>query len=109
VAISPQLTRHSREFRAERKLKFDVLSDPGNAVAEQYGLTWTFSPEFRELHLGFGIDLAEYNGDDSWRLPMPGRIVVDSENVIRYAKVDPNYIVRPEPEDTIGFLRGLAG
>jgi peroxiredoxin len=109
VAISPQLTRHSREFRAERKLKFDVLSDPGNAVAEQYGLTWTFSPEFRELYLGFGIDLAEYNGDDSWRLPMPGRFVVDPDKVIRYAEADPNYISRPEPAHTVEFLEEFAG
>ncbi len=86
-----------------------MLSDPGNAVAERYGLTYTFSAGFRELYLGFGIDLAEYNGDDSWRLPMPARFVVDSEKVIRYAEADPNYIVRPEPEDTIEFLRGLEG
>ncbi len=61
-----------------------MLADPGNAIAEQYGLTWTFSDAFRELYLGFGIDLAEYNGDDTWRLPMPARFVVDSDKVIRY-------------------------
>ena len=95
------------EFRKERGWRFEVLADPGNAIAEQYGLTWTFSDAFRELYLGFGIDLAEYNGDDTWRLPMPARFVVDSDKVIRYAEADPDYMIRPEPGDTIEFLRGL--
>jgi len=95
------------EFRKEQGWRFEVLADPGSAIAEQYGLTWTLSDAFRELYLGFGIDLAEYNGDASWRLPMPARFVVDSDKVIRYAEADPDYMIRPEPVDTIEFLRGL--
>ena len=40
-------------------------------------------------------------------MPMPARFVVDAEKVIRYAKADPDYTTRPEPEDTIEFLREL--
>jgi hypothetical protein len=32
---------------------------------------------------------------------------VDSDKVIRYAEADPDYMIRPEPGDTIEFLRGL--
>ena len=49
----------------------------------------------------------EYNGDDSWRLPIPGRFVVDSGKIIRYSEADPDYMIRPEPEETLNFLRGL--
>ena len=59
------------------------------------------------LFLGFGIDLAEYNGDDSWVLPIPARFIVDSEGIIRYAEADPDYMIRPEPEDTLAALRDL--
>ena len=38
---------------------------------------------------------------------MPARFVVDSDRVIRYAESDPDYMVRPEPEETLEFLRGL--
>lgn len=109
MAISPQTAQHSREFAAERGLRFPVLHDPGNRVAERYGLTWTLPEPMRDMYLGWGIDLAEYNGDDSWRLPIPARFVVDGDRVIRYAKADPDYMVRPEPEETVEFLRGLAG
>ena len=61
----------------------------------------------RELFEDWGIDLPLYNGDDAWRLPMPARYVVDREKTIRYAHVDPDYMTRPEPEDTLEALRQL--
>jgi len=54
-----------------------------------------------------GIDLKKYNGDDSWTLPMPGRFIIDRSGVIRYAEVNPDYTVRPEPEEVIGILKEL--
>lgn len=108
MAISPQLPEHSREFREERGLAFDVLSDPGNATADLYGVTWTLPARMREMYEGWGIVLPEYNGDDSWRLPMPARYVVDRDRQIRYARVDPDYTTRPEVEETVEFVRGMA-
>jgi len=107
VAISPQTARHSREFAAEKGLRFPVLHDPGNAVARKYGLTWTLPDAMREMYLGWGIDLREYNGDDSWVLPMPGRFIVDGEGILRYAEADPDYMTRPEPEETLEALRAI--
>ena len=55
----------------------------------------------------FPLDLATYNGDDSWTLPLPARFVIDQEGVIRDAQSDPDYTTRPEPEDTLAALRAL--
>ena len=84
-----------------------MLHDPGNQVADLYGLTWTMPDPMPEMYIGWNIDLAEYNGDDSWRLPIPARFVVDTGKVIRYAQADPDYMIRPEPEDTIAVLRSI--
>ena len=108
MAISPQTLEHSRELKAERKLRFDVLVDPGNAVSDQFGLTWTLPDEMKSMYLQWGIDLEQYNGDDSWRLPMSARYIVDRDMRIAYAEYDVDYMTRPEPEDTIEALRGLA-
>ena len=107
VAISPQTSEHSAQFKEERRLRFEVLNDPGNAVSDLYGLTWTLPHQMREMYVGWTIDLERYNGDDSWRLPFPARFIVDGDKVIRYAEVDPDYMIRPEPEDTLEALRGL--
>ena len=91
----------------EKNLTFDLLSDPGNRVAKTYGLVYTFPEDLKQVYLQFGIDLSQYNGDDSWTLPMPGRFIIDRSGIIRYAEVNPDYTVRPEPEEVISVLEEL--
>ena len=107
VAISPQLMPYNRELIKEKNLTFDILSDPGNKLGHSYGLVFTLPPDLREVYLKFGIDLPLHNGDDSWAIPMPARFIIDQEGIIRYAEYDPDYTVRPEPEDTIAALKQL--
>jgi len=107
VAISPQLAEFSRELIDQKHLSFDLLSDPGNKVAKTYGLVYAFPEDLKKLYLNFGIDVAKHNGDDSWTLPMPARFIIDRNSVIRYAEVDPDYTVRPEPRHTIEALKSL--
>jgi peroxiredoxin len=107
VAISPQLPEHSRELIRSRGLTFEILSDRGNEVAGRFGLRFTLPDYLRTLYATFPLDLAIYNGDDSWTLPMPARFVIDQEGVIRDAQSDPDYTTRPEPDDTLAALRAL--
>jgi peroxiredoxin len=107
LTISPQQPEFNRELIKEKNLTFDLLSDPGNRVAETYGLVYAFPEDLKQIYLEFGIDLGKYNGDESWTLPIPGRFVIDRSGVIRYAEVNPDYTVRPEPEEVIGILKGL--
>jgi hypothetical protein len=47
------------------KLAFDVLSDPGNRVAGEFGLTFKLPEDLHQVYGKFGIDLKKYNGDES--------------------------------------------
>jgi peroxiredoxin len=107
ITISPQRPEYNRALIQKKKLAFDLISDPGNRVAKTYGLVYTFPEDLKEVYLGFGVDLSKYNGDDSWTLPMPGRFVIDMSGIIRYAEVNPDYTVRPEPEDAVSVLKRL--
>jgi peroxiredoxin len=107
VAISPQLPSHNRELIRSRGLGFPILSDAGNEVAAQFGLRFALPPYLRELYATFPLDLAAYNGDASWTLPMPARFVVDHRGVIQYAESTPDYTMRPEPEHTLAALQAL--
>jgi peroxiredoxin len=107
VAISPQLPEHNRELIRSRALGFEVLTDRGNAVATQFGLTFTLPQYLRDIYATFPLDITKYNGDASWTLPMPARFVIDRGGVVRYAESDPDYTTRPEPEDTLTALRTL--
>jgi peroxiredoxin len=104
VALTPQLPAHSASMVDKHKLGFDILSDPGNAYAAELGLRFDLPEELRAIYLAFGIDLPACNGEDSWTLPMPGRIVVGADGVVTHVDVDPDYTVRPEPETTLAAL-----
>ncbi len=107
ISISPQLTELSRKLISQKNLTFDLLSDPGNKVAGAFGIAFSFPEDLKNLHLKFGIDLPKINGEESWTLPMPARFIIDPGSIIRYAEVDPDYTVRPEPEHTIEALKAL--
>ena len=108
MAISPQLPEHNRELIRTRHLAFEILTDRGNKVAEQFGLRFTLPDDLRRLYLTFPLDLEKFNGDASWTLPIPARFVIDRQGLIRYADSDPDYTTRPEPEDTLAAVRALS-
>jgi len=107
VAISPQLPEHNRELAKHRNLTFEILTDGGNEVAGKFGLRFALPQYLRELYATFPLDLAKFNGDSSWTLPIPGRFVVDRQGIIRAAEADPDYTTRPEPSEAVATLRAL--
>lgn len=107
MAISPQLPEKNAEIVAQQRLAFPVLRDEGNAYAKQLGIAFAFSDELRAVYEQFGMSLPSFNGDPSWELPMPTRIVVDRDGSIRMVDTDPDYTRRPEPDETIEALRSL--
>jgi len=86
---------------------FDLLRDDGNVIAAKFGLVFQLPADLREVYSGFGVDLARFNEDDSWTLPMPARIVIDRRGTIRHVDVDPDYTVRPDPAETVAVLKKL--
>jgi peroxiredoxin len=108
VAISPQLVQYNRKFAEEKSLKLQTLSDTGNRVAQKFNLVFELPEDLRKVYLSFGIDLAKFNGDESWTLPMPARFVIDQRGIIRAADVGADYTARPEPRDTLEALKSLS-
>jgi len=110
VAISPQTQTNSRKSQRDNKLGFPILSDPGAAVADQFGLRFKLPEDLIEVYKQFGNDLAKVNNDPSGGLPMPARYVIGSDGVIAYAEVSPDYTRRPDPSELLPVLdRLLAG
>ena len=103
------MARTPRETEEPKPLAFELLRDFGNHVAEAYGLVFTLPDDLRAIYLKFGIDLAQGNGDGTWRLPMPARFVIDRGGIIRAVDADPDYTRRPEPAQTVEILARLRG
>jgi peroxiredoxin len=108
VVLSPELPKFSADLAAQRKFTFPILDDHGLVIAKEFGLTFTLPLELKDVYLNFfKLDLEARNGDASWQLPMPARFVIDRRGIIRSAEADPDYTVRPEPEETLALLRTL--
>jgi len=107
VAISPQTPAKNAEVKEKHNLGFPVLSDPGHGWARKLGLVYRFPQALQELYTKFGILLPEFNGDDSWELPLPARLVVDREGVIRSIDADVDYTRRPEAEASVEVLKTI--
>ena len=91
----------------KQKHEFPILWDEDSKVAQAFGLAFNLPFDLKQIYIGLGVDLASFNGDPSWRLPIPARFVVDQERVVRSVDADPDYTRRPEPETTIAVLRSL--
>jgi peroxiredoxin len=107
VAISPQTPDYALSDVEKKQLTFPVLTDKGNRVAREFKLVFTLSDTLRKLQTHFGSVLPKFNGDDSWELPMPGTFVLDRNGIVRFASVDPNWMVRVEPTAILDVLRAV--
>lgn len=105
VAISPQSQANSRKSQRENALGFPILSDSGNEIAASFGLRFKLPDYLAELYMSLGNNLPVINGDQSWTLPMPARFVIGQDGIIRYAEVNPDYTLRPEPSELLPALR----
>ncbi len=105
VAISPEKPDHSLSTREKNELAFDVLFDQGNKVAESFGLVFELPEVLRPIYASFGIDIPEYNGDATFKLPIPATFIIGQDGVIRYHFVDADYTKRSEPAEIVEKLQ----
>jgi len=108
AAISPQTVKQSFFMHDQHKLRFHVLSDAGNRVARQFGLTYR-TPQMQEaVYRRAFVNLPFINGDDSWELPIPATYILDRDGAILYASANEDYTERPEPLEIVAVLRSRA-
>ncbi len=101
VAIGPQVERQSDFMAGHHGLPFPVLTDPGNALAEQFGLVYTVPEYHRIYYRSILVNIPFVNGDESWTLPLPATYVISREGRIVFAEAHADFRVRPEPEEAL--------
>jgi peroxiredoxin len=109
VAISPQTVKQSFFMRDQHKLRFPLLSDAGNKVAREFGLTYRVPDEQRAIYQRAFVNLPFVNGDESWDLPIPATYIIDRNGSVLYASANEDYTERAEPEDIVRVLANTSG
>ena len=110
LAVSPQKPGKSLAQVKEEGFPFEILSDLDNRVMQAYNLFFRV-PEgmVRVYRDKLGLDLADYNGDGRYVLPVPATFVIDREGIIRAAFAEVDYKQRMEPAAILEALREMGG
>lgn len=84
-----------------------LLCDVDHGAALACGLAFPVGDAMKRRYLAIELDLAAIYGSDGGFLPIPATFVVGDDGVIRYAHVDPDFRLRPEPLDVVAFLAAM--
>ena len=105
AGISPQTVKQSFFMHDQHKLRFPLLSDAGNKVAQQFGLAYRVPSPQEAIYRRAFVNLPFTNGDDGWELPIPATYILDRDATVLYASANEDYTERPEPADIVSILR----
>jgi peroxiredoxin len=104
AAIMPERENFAAEFKAEAGSPFPVLTDLDNGYALTLNLAIWIGRDLEQLLLGFGRSLPDYQGNDSWLLPIPATFVVGTDGRVAARFIDPDFRRRVSIEDLIHAL-----
>jgi peroxiredoxin len=105
VIVTPERQEFARGFRDETNAPFPVLTDLDNGYAMSLNLAIWLGPDFIELISNSGRDIAKFQGNDAWMVPIPATFVVGRDGNVRARFVDPDFRKRMELEDLLDAFR----
>src|SRR5262245_59727318 len=117
----PRLSRHRRGRRRRRLYcprnrqyalnlqatwrAVRVLTDMDLGFALSLGLVFWVCQKVMDMYRGFGIDLAQFQGNGGWFLPIPVTLVVGYDGRVKARFVDPDFRHRMGTEDIVEAVR----
>ena len=72
------------------------------------GLIFWVGDKIMDMYRGFGIDLAHFQGNGGWFLPVPATLVVGRDGRVKARFVDPDFRHRMRTEDIVEAVRKAA-
>ena len=108
VALSPQVPERLRAIKQRHSLTYSVASDPGNQLARQFGILYTFDEASQKSSLASGKTIGETTGTGTWELPQPTAVVIGQNGVVRFADVHPDWLLRTEAEPILAAVAALS-
>jgi len=107
VAVSPQTPDESLNIKEKNELQFEVLSDNGNIVANQFTAVFKNADAPLNTMASLGIDFDAHYSDDAKELPVPAVFIIGEDSVISFAKTEGgDYRGRVEAAEIIAALKG---
>lgn len=104
VSIVPELRPQAQALQQKYALPFSVLTDRDLVYASSLGLAFRAGDTIRRVYKTLGIDLSRFQGNDGWLLPIPAKLVVGCDGVIKARFVDLDFRNRMNTEDVLAAV-----
>jgi len=104
VSIMPETGSITRKLRERFDLAFPILTDIDNGYALRANLMVALGTAVSDLLRANGTDLARFQGNDAWFVPIPATYIVDRWGRIVSGFVDADFRRRIAPETVLSAL-----
>jgi peroxiredoxin len=108
IAITPERQKFTDQMTSEAAAVFPVLTDMDNGYAMSLELAVWVGDELQNIMSGRGRSLPDYQGNESWTVPVPATFVVAQNGLISARYLDPDYRQRMAIEDLLAALKAAA-
>ena len=106
--VMPERQEFAEGFKTETGAPFPILADLDNGYAMSLDLAIWLGPDFIQLISNSGRDVAKFQGNDAWMVPIPATFVVGRDGNVVARFIDPDFRKRMELDDLLAAFRTAA-
>lgn len=107
VAITPDSPEFARQLERDSGAAFPILTDHDNGYALSANLAIWVDAAMASLIDGAGWNVAKYQGNETWLLPIPAIFLIGRDGRVAFRHVNPDYRERADIEAMLGVLGTL--
>jgi peroxiredoxin len=98
IGISPDQPSKVRATIEKHSIPFTLLSDRAMTASKALGIAYQVDEGALKALAKYGVDLLVASGQAHHLLPVPAVFVVDSNGIVQFEYINPDYSVRAHPE-----------
>jgi peroxiredoxin len=107
VSIMPEKAQYTKRAIADNAFPFPILTDVDLGYALSLGLVFWVGADVKKLYGELGLDLAVFQGNASYFLPIAAKFVIDRDGKVKAREINVNFRERMEPSEIIAALERL--
>lgn len=107
AVIVPERRRFAAALKTESDAAFPVLTDMDNGYAVLLNLAIWVGAEMQDMMTAAGWDIARFQGNTTWCLPVPATFVVTADGIVAARFIDPDYRRRAEADSLLAAIASL--
>ena len=105
AAIMPERQQFAATFKAEGEVQYPVLTDIDNGYAFSLNLAIWVGDEMQQILESGGRRVPDYQGNQTWVMPIPATFVIAQNGIITARFIDPDYRKRMTVKDLLTSLK----